>query len=292
MKAGFVGLGAMGAPMAGHLRARGLLAVVANRSPEKAEAFVASDGPSAGAAGAVANARAPADFAACDVVALCVPADADVLQVVDALAPVLRPGSVVVDHSTVSVDTATRAHARLAARGIGFLDAPVSGGVEGARNGRLSVMAGGDAADLEIARPVLDAYAARIAHMGAPGAGQATKAVNQVLVAGINEAVCEGLALGEKLGLDPEQLLPTLMAGAAGNWFLEKRGATMLRDEFVPGFKCAHLLKDLRIVDGMAREAGIRTTVIGQALADYAELVERGMGDADTSALIALKRHG
>ena len=292
MKAGFVGLGAMGAPMAGHLRARGLLAVVANRSPEKAVAFVASDGPPAGAADAVANARAPADFAACDVVALCVSVDADVLQVVDALAPVLRPGSVVVDHSTVSVDTATRAHARLAARGIGFLDAPVSGGVEGARNGRLSVMAGGDAADLEIARPVLDAYAARIAHMGAPGAGQATKAVNQVLVAGINEAVCEGLALGEKLGLDPEQLLPTLMAGAAGNWFLDKRGATMLRDEFVPGFKCAHLLKDLRIVDGMAREAGIRTTVIGQALADYAELVERGMGDADTSALIALKRHG
>ena len=204
--------------------------------------------------------------------------------------PVLRPGTVVVDHSTVSVDTATRAHALLAARGNGFLDAPVSGGVEGARNGRLSVMVGGDAADLEIARPVLAAYAARIAHMGAAGAGQATKAVNQVLVAGINEAVCEGLALGERLGLDPEQLLPTLMAGAAGNWFLDKRGATMLRDEFVPGFKCAHLLKDLRIVDGMAREAGIRTTVIGQALADYAELVDAGLGDADTSALIRLKR--
>jgi 3-hydroxyisobutyrate dehydrogenase len=151
---------------------------------------------------------------------------------------------------------------------------------------------GGDAADLEIARPVLEAYAARITHMGATGAGQATKAVNQVLVAGINEAVCEGLALGEKLGLDPDKLLPTLMAGAAGNWFLEKRGATLLRNQFTPGFKCGHLLKDLRIVHGMARTAGIRAPVIEQALADYSELVQRGEADADTSALILLKRQG
>lgn len=282
MKAGFIGLGAMGAPMAGHLHARGRLAVVGNRTRAKAAALAADAG--------VLAATAPADFAGCDVVALCVPMDADVLQNVEALAGVLRAGAVVVDHSTVSVDTARRAHALLAARGIGFLDAPVSGGVEGARNGRLSVMVGGDAGDLEAARPVLDAYAARITLMGGTGAGQATKAVNQVLVAGINEAVCEGLALGEKLGLDAERLLPTLMAGAAGNWFLDKRGATMLRDEFAPGFKCAHLLKDLRIVDAMARDAGVRATVIGQAMADYAELVGRGLGEADTSALITLKR--
>jgi 3-hydroxyisobutyrate dehydrogenase len=126
--------------------------------------------------------------------------------------------------------------------------------------------------------------------MGASGAGQATKAVNQVLVAGINQAVCEGLALGEKLGLDPDKLLPTLMSGAAANWFLDKRGATMLRGEFVPGFKCAHLLKDLKIVREMARAAGVNATVIEQSLTDYAELVARGLGDADTSALITLKR--
>lgn len=282
MSAGFIGLGAMGAPMAGHLAARGLLSVVDNRSRDKAHALAAQLG--------VRAAVAPADFADCRVVALCVPMDADVLAQVEALAAVLKPGSVVVDHSTVSVNTARSAQAMLAANGVGFLDAPVSGGVEGARNGRLSVMVGGDAADLEIARPVLEAYAARIAHMGGTGAGQATKAVNQVLVAGINEAVCEGLALGEKLGLDPGKLLPTLMAGAAGNWFLEKRGATMLRNEFAPGFKCGHLLKDLRIVEGMAREAGLRATVIAQSLADYAELVENGQGDADTSALITLKR--
>ncbi len=282
MKAGFIGLGAMGAPMAGHLHSRGLLAVLGNRTAAKADTLAAQLG--------VRAAAAPADFADCDVVALCVSMDADVLQNVQALAGVLRAGSVVVDHSTVSVATAKSAQALLAANGIGFLDAPVSGGVEGARNGKLSVMVGGDAADLEIARPVLDAYAARITLMGGTGAGQATKAVNQVLVAGINEAVCEGLALGEALGLDPERLLPTLMAGAAGNWFLDKRGATMLRGEFAPGFKCAHLLKDLRIVRGMAADAGLRATVIDQALADYAELVERGQGDADTSALITLKR--
>jgi 3-hydroxyisobutyrate dehydrogenase len=128
--------------------------------------------------------------------------------------------------------------------------------------------------------------------MGPSGAGQATKAVNQVLVAGIAQAVCEGLALGERLGLAAEQLLPTLGAGAAGNWFLDKRGATMLRSEFAPGFKSAHLLKDLRIVQAMAAAAGIRHPVIDQSLADYAELVAQGCGDEDTSALIRLKRDG
>ncbi len=282
MSAGFIGLGAMGAPMAGHLAARGLLAVVDNRTRNKADALAARLG--------VKAAASHADFAGCGVVALCVSMDADVMQQVQALADVLAPGAVVVDHSTVSVETAKRAQALLAAKGIGFVDAPVSGGVEGARNGKLSVMAGGDAADLEKVRPVLEAYAARITHMGGTGAGQATKAVNQVLVAGINEAVCEGLALGEKLGLDPAKLLPTLMAGAAGNWFLDKRGATMLANQFTPGFKCGHLLKDLGIVRGMAREAGIRTAVIDQAYADYDELVQRGEADADTSALILLKR--
>jgi 3-hydroxyisobutyrate dehydrogenase len=282
MQTGFIGLGAMGAPMAGHLHSGGLLAAVGNRTTAKAESLAQGLG--------VAAARDAKAYAACHVVVLCVSMDADVLQNVEALAAVLAPGSVVVDHSTVSVDTAKRAQALLAANGIGFLDAPVSGGVEGARNGKLSVMVGGDAADLEIARPALECYAARITHMGETGAGQATKAVNQVLVAGINEAVCEGLALGEKLGLDPDKLLPTLMAGAAGNWFLEKRGATLLRNEFTPGFKCAHLLKDLRIVQGMADEVGLDSSVIGMALAHYAELVERGESDSDTSALVLLKR--
>ncbi len=151
-------------------------------------------------------------------------------------------------------------------------------------------MVGGDAATLEQARPVLETYAARIALMGPTGAGQATKAVNQILVAGISEAVCEGLAFAEKLGLDAERLLPTLMAGAASNWFLDKRGATMLRDEFTPGFTCALMAKDLRIVQTMADTLGIQHPVIDRALADYAELEARGDGALDTSALIRLKR--
>ena len=282
MKVGFIGLGAMGAPMARHLHARGVLAAVGNRTQHKADALATELG--------IRTARSADNFADCDVVVLCVPLDYDVLENVTALAAVLKPGAVVIDHSTVAADTARRAAALLAEHAIGFLDAPVSGGVEGARNGKLSVMVGGGSDMLERARPILAAYAARISHMGDTGSGQATKAVNQVLVAGINEAVCEGLAMGEKLGLDPQRLLPTLMAGAASNWFLDKRGATMLRDEFTPGFKCAHMLKDLKIVHNAMRDSGLRTTVIEQALADYAELVERGLGDADTSALITLKR--
>lgn len=283
-RVGLVGLGAMGAPMARHLHARGLLAVVGNRTQAKADALAGELG--------VRAAQQAAHFADCDAVVLCVSLDADVVENAVALAAVLRPGSVVIDHSTVSVQTARRVAQMLAAHDIAFLDAPVSGGVEGARNGRLSIMAGGQAAVLARVQPLLECYAARIAHMGGTGAGQATKAVNQVLVAGINEAVCEGLALGEALGLDADTLLPTLMAGAAGNWFLDKRGATLLRDEFAPGFKCAHMLKDLRIVQGIARGVGVATPVVDQAEGDYEALVQRGLGDADTSALVTLKRPG
>ena len=297
MKAGFIGLGAMGHSMAGHLADRGLLAVVGNRTATKARDFVAARAAASGQSAAVEGARHRlvaastfADYAGCEVVALCVSADADVLENVDGLAGQLAPGAIVIDHSTVAVESAREAAKRLAARGIGFLDAPVSGGAEGAKNARLSIMVGGDETTLERARPVLEAYGARIALMGPTGAGQATKAVNQILVAGINEAVCEGLAFAEKLGLDPERLVPTLMAGAAGNWFLDKRGATMLRDEFKPGFKCAHMAKDLRIVQAMADAAGIRHPVIDRALTDYSELEARGDGDLDTSALIRLKR--
>lgn len=283
LKAAFIGLGAMGEPMAGHLKQHGLLQAVANRTHAKAEAL-------AHALGVAAPATLAELAEQCDVIALCVTADADVLSTVDALALHVKPGAVVIDHSTVSPDTAKQAAARLQSAGAHFLDAPVSGGVEGAKNGKLSIMVGGDAAVLERVRPVLEAYALRITHLGDIGAGQATKAVNQVLVAGIAQAVCEGLALGEALGLDPERLIPTLGAGAAGNWFLEKRGATMLKDEFSVGFKLSLLHKDLGIVRGIAEKAGTARVVIEQSLADYAELMQQGHGDDDISGLIRLKR--
>ena len=279
----FIGLGAMGAPMAGHLKAKGLLHAVANRTPAKAEALAREWG-------VLAPATLAELAATCDVIALCVTADADVLGLVEALAPHLKPGAIVIDHSTVAPDTARQAAVRLAQVGAHFLDAPVSGGVEGAKNGKLSVMVGGDADVLQRALPVLEAYALRVTHLGDVGAGQATKAVNQVLVAGIAQAVCEGLALGDALGLDPERLIPTLGAGAAGNWFLDKRGATMLRNEFSVGFKLALLHKDLAIVRGIAEQAGTATGVIERSLADYAQLMSEGHGDDDISALIRLKR--
>jgi 3-hydroxyisobutyrate dehydrogenase len=283
LKVAFAGLGAMGQPMAGHLARAGLLAAVWNRTHAKAEAIARE-----------LRVAAPAtvkEFAATsDVVALCVPADADVLALAREIAAHARAGTIVVDHSTVSSVTARSAAALLAERGCLFLDAPVSGGVEGARNGKLAIMVGGDADALVRVRPMLDCYAARVSHMGEVGAGQNTKAVNQVLVAGIAQAVCEGLALSEKLGLDPERLLPTLLAGAASNWFLDKRGATMLRDEFSVGFKLALLHKDLKIVRELAVAAGTDRSVIEKSLADYAVLLAQGHGDEDISALIRLKR--
>ncbi|MEZ2418961.1 NAD(P)-dependent oxidoreductase [Luteibacter sp. RCC_6_2] len=282
LKAAFIGLGAMGAPMAGHLHTKGLLAAVGNRSQAKADALAKELGVAAPALADIA--------ASCDVIALCVSADADVIGVVEALAPSLKKGAIVIDHSTVAPATAIRAARILAEAGADFLDAPVSGGVEGAKNGKLSVMVGGDADVLERARPVLEAYGLRITHMGQVGSGQATKAVNQVLVAGIAQAVTEGLALGEALGLEAERLIPTLAAGAAGNWFLDKRGATMLRNEFSVGFKLALLHKDLGIVRGIASEAGTDRTIIEQSLADFGELMAQGYGDDDISALIRLKR--
>lgn len=282
LRASFIGLGAMGASMARHLHAKGLLVAVGNRTQQKAYDLAGDLGVDAPSIEGIASMS--------DVVALCVTADQDVLDNVAALLPHLREGSVVVDHSTVAPATAQRAAQMLAEKGIAFLDAPVSGGVEGARNGKLSVMVGGDAAALEKARPVLEAYAAKVTHMGGVGAGQSTKAVNQVIVAGIAQAVTEGLALGEALGLEAEALLPTLGAGAAGNWFLEKRGATMLRNEFSVGFKLALLHKDLGIVRGVAVDAGTDRSIIEKSLADFAQLMSEGYGDDDISGLIRIKR--
>jgi 3-hydroxyisobutyrate dehydrogenase len=291
IKVGLIGLGAMGLPMATHLDDKGLLSVVGNRTVAKAHAIAEQLSTLKEHGESISPASTAADFSECDVVVLCVSKDSDVLENVNALAVVLKANTVVIDHSTVSMATAKQAQKILAEKNIGFIDAPVSGGVEGARNGKLSIMAGGREEHLEKVRAVLNAYAAKITHMGDTGAGQATKAVNQVLVAGIAQAVCEGLALGEKLGLDPEKLVPTLAAGAAGNWFLDKRGATMMASNFTPGFKSALLHKDLLIVRDMATQAGIRATVIEQSLSDYAELMQQGFGDEDTSALIRLKRN-
>ena len=283
LRVGFLGLGAMGWPMASHLAQAGVLKGVWNRSTEKSAQFAQEfDVP------ALAS---PAELAAlCNVLLINVSADQDVLDVVRAAMPGIKPESVVLDHSTVSPATAQTLKLEVAKLGAEFLDAPVSGGVEGAKNAALSLMIGGDAAVLARVMPLLTLMGKRITHMGGVGSGQATKAVNQVIIAGIAQGVCEALALAEKLELPTEKLLSVLTGGAANSWFLEKRGATMLQDEFANGFKLGLLLKDLNIVARMGRDLGLTQTTVQQSISDYTTLVAQGRGDEEISALIRKKR--
>ncbi len=283
LRVGYIGLGAMGWPMASHLAKAGLLAGVWNRSADKAAHFAQEfDVPAQ---------KTPAELAAlCNVLLVNVSADQDVLDVVRAAMPGIKPGCVVVDHSTVSPATAQTLKAELANLGAEFLDAPVSGGVEGAKDAALSLMVGGDDATLARIMPLLTLMGKRITHMGGVGSGQATKAVNQVIIAGIAQGVCEALALAEKLELPFDKLLSVLTGGAANSWFLEKRGETMLKDEFANGFKLGLLLKDLNIVASMGHDLGLTQTVVQQSISDYTTLVAQGRGDEEISALIRKKR--
>jgi 3-hydroxyisobutyrate dehydrogenase len=283
IKAGVVGLGAMGAPMARHLAGAGLLGMVWNRTGSRAETFAEENASIA--------ADNPAQLAAaCNVILTCVSADQDLLDVVGQLLPGIKPGTVMVDTSTVSPATARQVAASLLDLDCGFVDAPVSGGVEGAQKGSLSVMAGGDSANMSRIMPVLEAISSTVTHMGPVGSGQATKAVNQVMIAGIAEAVCEGLALSEKLNLPLERLLSVVGAGAAGSWFLGHRGQSMMESRFDVGFKLSLLLKDLLICQRLAQELDISMPTVEASIKDYRKLVELGDGDHDISGLIRLKR--
>lgn len=284
MKTGVIGLGAMGAHMARNLHKAGYLAAVYNRSTGKAVAFAQETG--------VTAAASPAAMAEqCDLIITCVPRDDDVLQVVDQMLSGIRPGTVIADTSTVSADTARAAAEKLTSRKAFFLDCPVSGGVEGARQGTLVMMAGGDAQALERVRTLLAAIAANIIYMGPSGAGQATKAVNQLMAAGINQAVTEALAFGESLGLDMDKVVDVVAAGAAGNWFVQHRGKTMLKGIFEPGFKLSLHHKDLEICQRMASEAsGASLPMVEMTLIHYRRLMDEGHGDEDISALFRLKQ--
>lgn len=282
-RTGFIGLGAMGEPMAGHLATANLLHMVWNRTTSKAQQFSQQH-----------NVQTTDDLEAlanqCNLILICVSADQDVTTIIDSLMPALTPGTIIIDHSTIAPDTTQNLAKRLLNQQVELLDGPVSGGVEGAKNGKLSVMIGGSKEALQQAQPVLDCYAARVSHMGNVGNGQATKAVNQVLVAGIAEAVCEGLALAERLELPTDELLQVLQNGAAGSWFLDKRGATMLADDCDVGFKLELLIKDLRICEQLAQHKQVRLDGVTRALADYLKCLDSGDGAQDISALIRLKR--
>jgi 3-hydroxyisobutyrate dehydrogenase len=281
MKTGVIGLGAMGATMARNLHRAGCLELVWNRSPEKASRLSAELG--------VRVADSPADLAAaCELVLLSVSADDDLLQVMQALEPGLQRGCVVVDTSTVSRETAIRAAAM--AQPAEFLDAPVSGGLEGARLGTLVMMIGGKAAVIERIAPVLSAIAGRVEHMGAVGAGQATKAVNQVMAAGINQAVTEALAFATALQLPLDKMIEVIGGGAAGNWFLSHRGTSMTQGKFDPGFRVALHHKDLAICKQMAAQFDVALPLVEMTLIHYRRLMEAGFADEDISALFREKR--
>lgn len=277
---GFCGMGTMGAAMAANLARAGFPVSVWNRTPGKADLPV-----SLGAT----TAATPRELAAASsVVVICVSDTPDVEAVLfgpDGIAAGLASGSLVIDCSTIS-PAATRDFAtRLAGQGIAMVDAPVSGGSEGAQQGTLTIMVGGDAADVERARPVLAAMGRSITHMGPIGAGQSTKAVNQVILAGNYLGVAEGMVLAIKSGLDPTQVVTALSGGAARSWVLENRSGRMIDDDYPLGFRIALHLKDLTIALELARAVGAALPVAALASQIEAGLVAKGHGDDDNSAL-------
>jgi 3-hydroxyisobutyrate dehydrogenase-like beta-hydroxyacid dehydrogenase len=282
----FLCLGAMGAPMAGHLARAGHEVVVWNRTASRAEAWVAEHGGRSAASPAAAADGARLVFA-------CTGADPDLRTIT------LGPGgafdamardTVFVDHTTTSPAVARELAAAAADRGASFLDAPVSGGQDGAKRGTLTVMVGGDPAALERARPSLDAYARNVTWMGAPGAGQLSKLVNQICLAGLIQSLAEGLAFAERAGLDPRRVVEVISKGAAQSWQMDNRAHSMIEGRFDFGFAVDWMRKDLALALAEAARVGARLPVAELVDGLYADLQRRGAGRLDTSSLLTLLR--
>jgi 3-hydroxyisobutyrate dehydrogenase len=282
MRVGFVGLGAMGAHMARNLHKAGLLASVYNRTPQKAESLAAELGIPASATLQELATRVEA-------VVSCVSADADVLEVTRQLAPRLAADALLIDCSTVAADTARRAAELLRPTGAAFLDCPVSGGTEGARDGTLAIMCGGDPQAFERARPILAAMGRTVTLFGPVGSGQAAKATNQIMCAGIIDAVAEAMAFARAQGLPLEKLIDTLGKGAGSSWYFVHRAPNMVRGSYPAGFRVRLHAKDLTICRDMAARFGVSLPVVERMLGEYAELIARGHGDEDISAAFRLK---
>ena len=272
----------MGQHMARNLHRAGLLSAVWNRSAEKARALAAELKVEAPATLAQLAARV-------DAVVSCVSADADVLEVTRGLAPGFRSGALMLDCSTIGAETAREAAALLAPRGVQFLDCPVSGGVEGARDAQLAIMVGGTSAGFERARPLLEALGRTITHFGPIGAGQAAKATNQIMCAGIIEAVAEAMAFARAQELPLEKLIDTLGKGAGSSWYFVHRAPNIVHGTYPAGFRVRLHLKDLGICRDMAARFGVALPVVERMLAEYTELIARGYGDEDISATYRLK---
>ena len=282
-KLAFLGLGVMGYPMAGHLARAGHDVTVYNRTAAKAAKWVEQHGGR--------SAATPADAARdADIVLMCVGNDHDVRMVANEALAGMRAGAMLVDHTTASAGVAREVEDVARSRRIDFLDAPVSGGQAGAENGKLTIMVGGDPAVFARAEEVLAHYARAVTLMGPTGAGQLAKMVNQICIAGLVQALSEGINFAQRAGLDPERLLDVISKGAAQSWQMENRGKTMAADKFDFGFAVDWMRKDLAICLDEARGNGAALPVTAIVDQLYARVQARGGGRWDTSSLIRLLR--
>ncbi len=283
-KTAFVGLGVMGYPMAGHLATKGHEVAVHNRTAARAGAWTAAHGG--------ARADTPAQAAAGrDFVFVCVGDDDDVRSVVyggDGVLAGMSEGAVLVDHTTDSADLARELAAAAREKGVGFVDAPVSGGQAGAENGVLTVMCGGEKETFQRAAPVIESYARAVTLMGPAGAGQLAKMVNQICIAGLVQGLSEGMNFAARAGLDCDLVADVVSQGAAGSWQMENRARTMARGEFAFGFAVDWMRKDLAIALAEAERNGARLPVTALVDKFYAHVQARGGGRWDTSSLIHL----
>ncbi|MEM8592147.1 MAG: NAD(P)-dependent oxidoreductase [Pseudomonadota bacterium] len=281
-KVAFLGLGVMGYPMAGHLQKAGHAVTVYNRTTAKAEAWAAEHGG--------AFAPTPAEAAAGqDFVMACVGNDDDLRQVCTGEAgaiPAMADGAIFADHTTVSAKVTREMYAAAAERGVGFVDAPVSGGQAGAENGQLGIMCGGDAATYAKAEPIMEVYAKACRRMGESGAGQLTKMVNQICIAGLVQGLSEGLHFAEKAGLDIRDVISVISQGAAGSWQMSNRYETMADGEFDHGFAVDWMRKDLGICLQTADENGASLPVVALVDQFYKDVQKMGGGRWDTSSLV------
>jgi 3-hydroxyisobutyrate dehydrogenase-like beta-hydroxyacid dehydrogenase len=279
MKVAFLGLGVMGFPMAGHLAEKGHDVTVYNRSVPKADRWVAKHRgrQSASPAEAVEGA---------EIVFVCLGDDPDVSMIAAKVAGFMARGAVLVDHTTDSPALARRLADELRELGLGFVDAPVSGGQAGAESGKLSIMCGGEEAHVERARPAMESYAARIVHIGPAGTGQLTKAMNQICIAGAVQGLSEAVHFAKRAGLDIDRALEAISGGAAQSWQMNNRAKTMAADEFDFGFAVDWMRKDLRITLDEARRNGARLPVTALVDQFYADIQAMGGGRWDTSSLI------
>ncbi len=283
-KLAFLGLGVMGFPMAGHLAKAGHEVTVYNRTAKKAEEWAAKNKGKAAATPAEAAKGA-------EIVCACVGNDDDLRSVVygdkGALAGMAK-GAIFVDHTTASANVAREIDAEAKKRGVGFLDAPVSGGQAGAENGQLTIMVGGDAATFAKAEPVIKIYAKAVTHMGPAGAGQLTKMVNQICIAGLVQGLSEALNFAQRAGLDADKVLATISKGAAQSWQMENRWKTMAQGKFEFGFAVDWMRKDLGICLAEAKNNKARLPVTALVDQFYAQVQARGGNRWDTSSLIHL----